>query len=394
MKVPFVDLQAQYQSIKAEIDTAISNVIEQGAFIKGPFVEDFENRFGEYIGGYCIGCGNGTDAIELSLLALGIGPGDEVLVPANSFIATSEAVSAVGATPVFVDINPHYYTIDPELIEPKITPATRAIIPVHLYGMPCDMDPIMNIAKAYQLFVIEDSAQAHGALYKGRKVGSFGDAATFSFFPGKNLGAYGDAGAVITQKADLAKRVRMYANHGRIDKYDHQFEGRNSRLDGLQAAILSVKLQYLERWSALRRKHATTYSDLLQDTDLNLPIVPDYAVPVFHLYVVRHHQRKDIERKLASHDIASGVHYPVALPLLNAYAHLGHTPEDFPISSNYQSKILSLPIYPELSKAQQTHVITILKEATAEISASIESSAKPPLTYGSPVDTLSLNQKL
>ncbi|MCB0338871.1 MAG: DegT/DnrJ/EryC1/StrS family aminotransferase, partial [Bdellovibrionales bacterium] len=363
MSIPFVDLKAQYASIKVEIDEAISSVLNETAFIKGKYVSKFEEEFAAYIGAkYCIGCGNGTDALEIGLKGLGIGSGDEVLVPANSFIASSEAVTSVGAKVVFVDVDPTYYTIDPNLIRAKITANTKAIVVVHLYGLPAEMDSIMKIARENNLKVIEDCAQAHGAKYKGQIVGTFGDLAAFSFFPGKNLGAYGDGGAIVTSNEDLALKCRMIANHGRVDKYDHIFEGRNSRLDGLQAAILSVKLKYLDSWSQSRRHIAECYTSLLSSCDIVTPLVPEHSEHVFHLYVVRSAFRDELEQSFKQADIACGVHYPIALPMLNAYSYLKHKSQDFPISVQYSGEILSLPMYPELDRDSIEKVAEVVRK--------------------------------
>ena len=288
VNVPFVDLKAQYESIKPEIDAAISDVISKTAFVGGTFLASFEKAFANFCNvRNCIGVGNGTDALYLAVRALGIGPGDEVITVANSFIATSEAITAAGAKVVFVDINPATYNIDVTKIEEKVTPRTKAIIPVHLYGQPADMDPILAIAKKYNLKVIEDAAQAHGAEYKGRRIGSIGDVACFSFYPGKNLGAYGDGGAIVTNDDELDEKVRMIANHGRLDKYDHKLEGVNSRLDGLQAAILGVKLRHLPAWTEGRRRNAYLYNDYLKGIGVVTPEEIKDVKAVYHLYVVR-----------------------------------------------------------------------------------------------------------
>jgi len=358
MKVPFVDLQAQYQNIKSEIDDAIQSVINESAFISGKYAGKFEQEFANYCNAkYCISVGNGTDALFLSLKALGIGSGDEVMTVSNSFIATSEAITAAGGKVVFIDCHPDYYTIDVSKIEDKITPKTKAIIPVHLYGQPADMDAINTLAKKYNLFVIEDAAQAHGALYKNRKVGTLGDVACFSFYPGKNLGAYGDAGAIITNNEDIAKRSRMLANHGRIEKYNHEFEGINSRMDGIQAAVLSVKLKYLNEWCEKRRNLVSLYNKLLKNVgDIITPLELRETLPVYHLYVIRTQKRDRLKQYLAENNISSGIHYPIALPNLKAYTYLEHKPGDFPVASRYQSEILSLPIFPEMTEDQIKYV--------------------------------------
>ena len=295
MQIPFLDLNAQYEKIYQEINRSIQNIIDNTAFIGGKEVEKFEKRFANYINTkFCIGVGNGTDALTIALKILGIKKGDEVIVPANTFIATAEAVTATGAKVVFVDCDPLYYTIDVTKIEEKITSRTKAIIPVHLYGQPADMDEIIRIAVANNLFVIEDAAQAHGALYKGKKVGSLGDMGIFSFYPGKNLGAYGDGGAIVTNNEKLAEACRMYANHGRLDKYNHQFEGVNSRLDGIQAAVLNVKLKYLDKWNIARQEVAKLYEHKLGPYEsIKLPEIRPEVTPVYHLYVILVHSIKE-----------------------------------------------------------------------------------------------------
>ena len=360
MKIPLVDLKAQYENIKDEIDATISEVISKAAFISGPFVESFETSFAEYCGvRYCIGVGNGTDALFIALKALGIGDGAEVITAANTFIATSEAISMAGAKVVFVDINPKTYNIDSEKIEEKITKQTRAIIPVHLYGQPADMDPISDIAQKHELKIIEDASQAHGAKYKGRNIGSLGDMACFSFYPGKNLGAYGDAGAIVTNNAGLALKARMIANHGRTEKYNHELEGVNSRLDGIQAAILSVKLKHLDQWTENRRRIAYQYDEKLKHLNLTLPTEIEEVKAVYHLYVVRVESktRDKLRKHLNSNKIATGIHYPIALPNLIAYKYLKHNEEDFPEAAKASNQILSLPIFPELRKSQIEYVV-------------------------------------
>lgn len=361
MQVPFVDLKLQYQNIRPEIDAAIHSVINETAFISGKYAAAFEEGFASYLGvKHVIACANGTDSLELLLKAFDIGAGDEVIVPANSWISTSECVSTVGAKVVFVDSHPTLYTIDINKIEEKITPRTRAIIPVHLYGCPADMDAIMAFSAKHNLIVIEDCAQAHGATYKGKIVGTIGHASSFSFYPGKNLGAYGDAGGMATNDENIATRVRMMANHGRLGKHDHGVEGRNSRLDGIQGAILSAKLPYLERWTEARISHSEQYSDLLKNTGIQIPSVPDYARHVFHLYVVQINNREYVQEKLKQAGIDTGIHYPIALPLLKAYEYMGHKPSEFPVASGQMGKLLSLPMYAELTKEQITYVCNTL----------------------------------
>jgi dTDP-4-amino-4,6-dideoxygalactose transaminase len=359
MKIPFVDLKSQYASIKDEIDSSINQVLNETAFVGGPFLEKFERQFAEFCGArHCIGVGNGTDAIFIALNALGIEAGDEVITAANSFIATSEAVTMAGGRVVFADIDPETFNLDVKDLERKITPKTKAIIAVHLYGQPADMDPILHIARKHDLAVVEDAAQAHGALYKGRKVGTLGDMATFSFYPGKNLGAYGDGGAIVTDNDEAAKRARMFANHGRAEKYNHTFEGVNSRLDGLQAAILSAKLNHLQEWIDKRRANAYLYNSYLEDTDLITPVEIDDVRAVYHLYVVRvdKKRRSDFQGHLKSRGIGTGIHYPITLPNLKAYEHLGHARSDFPQATAASEEILSLPMFPELTEEQITHV--------------------------------------
>lgn len=363
MTIPFVDLKAQYHSIRDEIDSAIQEVIENTAFIKGHYVDKFEADYSSFMeGSEVVGCANGTDAIELALKALDIGPGMEVIVPANTWISTGEAVTTNGAQVVFVDSDPDYYTINPALIEEKITDRTKAIIPVHLYGQPAEMDTILAIAKKYNLFVIEDCAQAHGARYKGRLIGTLGDIATFSFFPGKNLGAYGDAGGVVTRNSTLAERIRMLANHGRLGKFDHALEGRNSRLDGIQAAILSAKLPHLPAWTTARQKNAALYCEYLKDGAAELPKNRPDSEHAYHLFVIRVGNREDLQEKLKEEGIASGIHYPIPLPLLKAYSRMGHIASDFPVCSSQMGEILSLPLYPELSETQIKRVCEIVNK--------------------------------
>jgi len=357
MKIPFADLKKQYAAIKNEIDEAIQNVILDSAFIGGKYAQRFEEAFARFCNvSHCVGVGNGTDALYIALRALGIGAGDEVITVANSFIATSEAITMTGARPVFVDCDPATYNMDVNKIQPQLTPRTKAIVPVHLYGQPADMMSIMRIAKDNNLYVVEDAAQAHGAEIAGRRVGNFGHAACFSFYPGKNLGAYGDAGAIVTNDNDLAVKCRMIANHGRIKKYDHDFEGINSRLDGIQAAILNVKLKYLEEWTERRRKVANLYNSYLDGSNVITPVVLPKTRHVYHLYVVRVQSRDRIQAVLQEAGIATGIHYPIALPNLQAYKYLGKSPANFPTASKYSGEVLSLPMFPELDEAQIEYV--------------------------------------
>lgn len=361
MKIPFVDLFVQYQSIKSEIDAAMESVIKSSAFIGGQYVKQFEDEFAAYCRAKnCVGVGNGTDALYIALRALGIGVNDEVITTANSFIATPEAITMTGARPVFVDCDPATYNMDVNKIRNAISPRTKAIVPVHLYGHPADMTAITKVAKEYNLSIVEDAAQAHGAEISGCRVGNFGHAACFSFFPGKNLGAYGDAGAIVTNDHDLAVKCRMIANHGRVKKYDHDFEGINSRLDGIQAAILTVKLKHLEEWTESRRKSANLYKTCLKDSGIITPYVHAEMRHVYHLYVVRIKSRDKVQAKLTDAGIATGIHYPIALPNLKAYKHLGKSPNDFPIASTYSNEILSLPMFPELKPEQIEYVCSQL----------------------------------
>ncbi len=350
INVPFADLHAQYLSIKEPIDTAIAEVIRASAFIRGPFVQCFEDEFAAAVGAkYCISCANGTDSLYIAMHALDVKLGDEVITTAHSWISTSETITQAGGKVVFCDTDASTYTIDTAHIEARITPRTVGIIPVHLYGQPADMPAIMAIAKKHQLWVIEDCAQAHLARIGGQMVGSFGDAASYSFYPGKNLGAMGDAGAVTTNDKALADRVAMFARHGGLTKGDHHIEGINSRLDGLQAAILSVKLPHLTGWTKRRQEIATEYDRLLADIPgVTRPQLGTGREHAYHLYVIRHEQRDDLARYLSARGVQTVISYPTALPFLPAYARLGHQPADFPNAYHNQSRILSLPIFPEM----------------------------------------------
>lgn len=358
MKVPFLDLKAQYDSIRNEINQSINQVIKECAFAGGPFVEKFENEFAEFCQcKYVIGVGSGTEALWIALLALGIGTGDEVVTVPNTFIATAEAVSFCGAKPVFVDIEEQTYTMNPDLLESAITPRTKAIIPVHLYGQPADMDRILKIAKERALFVIEDSAQAHGALYKKRPVGSIGDVGCFSFYPGKNLGAYGEAGAIVTNHAEIASKCKTLRDHGQPKKYYHDLIGWNARMDGLQGAILSVKLGRLKASNHLRRKNALMYNKLLTDEEnLILPEEADGNEHVYHIYAVRSPQRDALIAYLHNKNIYCGIHYPVPVHLTEAYRHLGHAQGSFAVAEKCSQEIVSLPMFPELTNEQLEYV--------------------------------------
>ncbi|TSA19365.1 DegT/DnrJ/EryC1/StrS family aminotransferase [bacterium] len=372
MKIPLVDLKAQYANIKAEIDAAVQRVLDETDFIGGNAVTEFEKSFAAYCGTRsAVGLANGTDALQLSLLALGVGKGDEVITAINTFIATSEAISATGARPVFIDNDPQTYTIDVRKIEEKITPRTKAIIPIHLYGQPAAMDAINEIAARHNLVVIEDAAQSHGASFKGKTVGTLGRLACFSFYPGKNLGAYGDAGAIATNDEALANKVRMLANHGRLKKYEHEIEGYNSRLDTLQAAVLSVKLRHLRAWTEKRRQNASTYSQLLaRAANIVTPVVHPDATHVFHLYVVRVQHREQVRQALKEAGIATGIHYPIPLHLQPAYKYLGLPTGSFPVAERFASEIMSLPMYPELSADQIAFICDTLIKACQSNTAS------------------------
>ena len=363
MHVPFVDLKAQVSSLKDELDQAILDAVADTAFIAGGRVAKFEQEFAAYLGAeHCVAVGNGTDAIEIALAALGINAGDEVILPANTFFATAEAVSNVGATQVFVDSRPDTYNIDPAKIEERISHKTKAIIAVHLYGLPAEMDEIVAIAKRHNLKLLEDCAQAHGAKYKGRKVGTFGDAATFSFYPSKNLGAFGDAGAIVTNSTQIADTARAISNHGQLEKNRHSLVGRNSRMDGIQGAVLSVKLPHLDGWLDARRRNAARYDELLAGKAAT-PSTPDGSWHTYHLYVVRVPDRDAVAAKLREAGIETGVHYPVAIPFTPAYAHLGYKPEDSPVAHSQMSELLSLPMYAELTDEQIDHVCESLSLA-------------------------------
>jgi dTDP-4-amino-4,6-dideoxygalactose transaminase len=372
MRIPFVDLKAQYKSLQPELDAAILRVVADGAFIGGRYAAEFERSFAEYLGtSHCIGVANGTDAIEIGLRAIGIVPGDEVLVPANTFFATAEAVENVGAKCVFVDIDAPTFNLDPAKIEAAITPKTKAIIPVHLYGLPADMNAIVEMARNHNLKILEDCAQAHGATFKGKKVGTFGDAATFSFYPSKNLGAFGDAGAVVTNSADVAGLAQAIANHGQPTKNRHTMIGRNSRLDGIQGSVLSTKLPHLDEWIEAKRSRARLYDKLLTDSGLVLPTDSENARHTYHLYVIQVENRESVQAKLAAAEIETGIHYPIAIPYLEPFKHLGHSPDDFPVAYSQMGKLLSLPMYAELTDEMIETVCKHLRLAISDSAGAI-----------------------
>ncbi len=365
MQIPLVDLKAQYAKIGSEIDAAISEVIHATAFIGGPVVKRFEQNFARFCSAqHAVGCSSGTSALHLALLAAGIGEGDEVVTVSHTFIATAEIVRPMGARVRFVDIDPDTFCMDPAQLEAALTPKVKAIIPVHIYGHPADMGPILEIARARGIRVIEDAAQAHGAKYHGKAVGSLAGLATFSFYPGKNLGAYGDAGMVTAESAEEAERMRSLSNHGRAEKYLHNEEGYNYRLDGIQAAILDVKLRYLERWNEERRRAAKQYDERLKNVSgVTIPKVASYAEPVYHLYVIRVAGRDRVLNALREQGIDAGIHYPVPLHMQPAYKYLGIREGSLPETERAGREVLSLPIYPEITEAQIDQVVTALKAA-------------------------------
>ncbi len=363
MKVPFVDLKEQYCTIKNEIDIAIATVISETSFIGGKHVEAFEKNFADLYGvKHCISLANGTDSLYVLMKMLGIGRGDEVVTTAYSWISSSETISQTGAKPVFVDID-EYFTIDAAQIEAKISPNTKAIIPVHIHGQMCDMEKIMEIANRYQIPVIEDCAQSHFSEFKGKRAGLTGIAGSFSFYPGKNLGAYGDAGCIITNDDALALKTRMFARHGALKKHQHEMEGINSRLDGLQAAILNAKLPHILKWTDNRIANAAIYNELLKGiTSIETPRVRKDVKHSYHLYVIKAERRDALAKYLKENGIDTAIHYPIALHNMNAYHYLNYTREDFPLASYNEDKILSLPMFPELTQEQMTFVATKISE--------------------------------
>lgn len=357
MKVPFLNLRAQYDAIAQEVEQSIKEVLENCAFSGGPYVERFEGEFASFCGcSRAVGVGSGTEALWLALLALGVKAGDEVITMPNSFIATAEAISLCGAEPVFVDVDERSYTMDPELLERAITPRTKVIIPVHLFGQMADMDPIMSIARSNGIAVLEDACQAHGAEYKGRRAGSIGDAGCFSFYPGKNLGAYGEAGAVVTGDQQLADKIRMLRDHGQSRKYYHDMIGINGRMDGIQGAILSTKLKYLENWNEARRQHAALYGKLLQGVAVSTPLEMPYAKHVYHVYAIRAKGRQQVIEALAEKGVACGVHYPVPIHLQAAYQFRNDRAGSFPVAERCAEEFVSLPMFPELTEEQIAYI--------------------------------------
>lgn len=361
IKIPFLDLGAAYRELKTEIDVAVLRVMNSGLFILGPEVDAFEEEWAKYCDAkYAVGLANGLDALIMALQALDVGPGDEVIVPSNTYIATWLAVSAVGATPVPVEPNSNTYNIDINLIAAAITQKTKVILPVHLYGQPADMDPILTLARQHDIRVVEDAAQAHGAYYKKKRIGGHGDIVCWSFYPGKNLGAMGDGGAITTNRADLADKVKVLSNYGSRTKYVNEVQGVNSRLDPIQAAVLGVKLKYLDEWSERRRKIADIYTKALKGTDLILPYVPDWAEPVWHLYVVRSNNRNTLQRRIEASGIGTLIHYPIPPHMQEAYSGLGISDNHFPLASQISDEILSLPIGPQMEIQQASYVCNII----------------------------------
>lgn len=363
MRVPFLDLSAQHVELRSELHEAFQRVLESSWYILGSEVEAFENEYADYCDAeHCVGVGNGLDALHLALLAMNVGPGDEVIVPSNTYIATWLAVSQCGATPVPVEPDAETFNIDSARIEAAITQRTKVILPVHMYGQPVDLDPILAIARRHGLKVLEDAAQAHGARYKGRRVGAHGDAVAWSFYPGKNLGALGDAGAVTTNDGECAERIRLLRNYGSRVKYVNEARGFNSRLDPMQAAFLRTKLRYLDIWNALRRAVANRYWEGLGENKLALPVVPDWAEPVWHLFVVRSQSRAQLQAHLTAAKIDTLIHYPIPPHLQVAYRDLGLPEGSLPISERIHSEVLSLPMHPSLTEAQTSHVIEVCRE--------------------------------
>ena len=374
VKVPYLDLKAQYQSIKPEIDAAIARVLDSCQFVLGSEVAGFEQEFATYCGAAeCIALNSGTSALHLALLAAGVGPGDEVITVPFTFVASVAAVIYAGARPVLVDIDPRSFTMDPTLIEAAITPRTKAILPVHLYGQSADMDPIMEVARRHGLIVIEDAAQAHGAKYKGRPVGSIGDMGCFSFYPGKNLGAYGEGGAVTTSNAEYARTVRMLRDWGQDRKYHHLLRGFNYRMEGFQGAILRVKLRHLEAWTEARRRVVSLYNDLLADSGVETPTEMPWGRHVYHVYTLRTDDRDGLQAALQAEGIQTGIHYPVPAHLQPAYADLGYGRGAFPHAEAAAQQVLSLPLYPELSSQAVTEVAAAVKKAVANRTQSVVS---------------------
>jgi dTDP-4-amino-4,6-dideoxygalactose transaminase len=361
-KVPYLDLSAQIRSVRKELDAAIARTLDNCSFCLGPDVVQFEKDFAKFIGAeHCLGFNSGTSALHIALMLLNVGPGDEVITTPYTFVATSWAISYVGAKPVYVDVNDATMNLDPKLLERAITSRTKAVMPVHLYGHPFDLDPILAICKKHKLPLVEDTAQAHAAKYKGKIVGTFGDISCFSFYPGKNLGACGEGGALVTNNSEFAKRARSLREHGSTVRYYHDEVGFNYRMEGIQGAVLGVKLPHLQKWTNERRRVAHRYHELLKDTPLQLPLEASFAESAYHLYVVRHPRRDELKKYLDDNGVGCALHYPLPLHLQKCYANLGHKVGDFPVSEKSARECLSLPIYPELTDAQIQRVVEVIK---------------------------------
>lgn len=362
-QIPYFDLPAQIRGIRKDLDAAIARTLDNCSFCLGPDVAQFERDFAQFLGAkHCVGFNSGTSALHVAMLLLGIGPGDEVITTPFTFVATSWAISYVGAKPVYVDIDDATFNLDPELIEKAVTPRTKAVMPVHLYGQPFDIDSILAVCKKHKLPLVEDAAQAHGAKYKGKIVGAFGEMSCFSFYPGKNLGACGEGGALVTNNAAFDQRARALREHGSSVRYYHDEVGYNYRMEGIQGAVLGVKLKHLAGWTAERRRVAHRYHELLADTPLQLPREAGYAESVYHLYVVRHPRRDELKKHLEANGVGCALHYPLPLHLQKCYANLGYKAGDFPIAEKAARECLSLPIYPELTDAQLQRVAEVIKD--------------------------------
>ena len=361
--IPYLDLKAQIKPLRAEIDAAIARTIDNCSFCLGPDVAQFEKNFARFCGAeHCVAFNSGTSALHVAMLLLGVGPGDEVVTTPFTFVATSWAISYVGAKPVYVDVDDATFNLDPKLVEKAITKKTRAVMPVHLYGQPFDVDPILEICRKHKLPLVEDAAQAHGAKYKAKVVGAFGEISCFSFYPGKNLGAFGEGGALVTSNAGFAKRARSLREHGSTVRYYHDEVGFNYRMEGIQGAVLDIKLRHLNDWTRRRQRVAKRYTELLADTPLQLPQQAGFAESVWHLYVVRHPRRDELKKFLEENHVGCALHYPLPLHLQKCYANLGHKAGDFPVAEKAARECLSLPIFPEMTDAQIERVAAVVKE--------------------------------
>ena len=362
--IPFLDLKAQYKEIKPQVDAAVARVIESAQFVLGPEVAAFEQRFAAYCGvQHCVALNSGTSALHLALLAAGVGPGDEVITVSMTFVATTAAILYCGAKPIFVDVDPNTWTMDPNLVKAAITPRTKAILPVHLHGLMADMDPIIEVADRAGLIVIEDAAQAHGSEYRGLRAGSIGDIGCFSFYPGKNLGAYGEAGAAVTNSSDLARQLALLRDWGQESKYNHVLPGYNFRMDGIQGAVLNVKMAYIESWTEARQAVASHYDRLLARAQFKRPAPPPHCRHVYHVYAVEVEHRDQVQKALSAAGVGTGIHYPVPVHLQKAYGELGYGRGDFPVTEAIANRFLSLPIYAELQPEQVANVVLKLENA-------------------------------